>query len=486
MKTTNRVTNTLVMVLIVCVLALGVLVLTQWQVLFPEAGPITDPTTSVTSTQPNAQDGNTLRLPVILPDQNPDPGVAEFVLDAQAGQTNFFADRSTPTLGYNCSYLGPILRIRRGERVTIHVNNQLNTATTIHWHGLVVDGDQDGGPHQGIQAGESWNPSFIVDQPAATLWFHPHFSGTTANQVYAGLAGLIYIDDEVSDSMNLPGEYGVNDFPLIVQDRSFNRDGSFDYQTTMMGVAAGDTILINGTISPVISIGRGLVRFRILNASNAQNFVFTMDDGRSFQQIASDGGFLEKPITRQRLFLAPGERAEVVVDFSSSQKDTSYLMIGRQLALKINLTDDQPDHVSVPETLAEIAALPVEGSPKTRVFELQSMGIVGSINGKYFDMNRIDEEVRLNETEIWIIRNVGGMMQAGGHPFHVHSTQFQIISRNGQDPPPEERGFKDTVFVDVGEEVAILVRFSHPGIFMYHCHILEHEDNGMMGQFRVS
>ena len=257
MKKSDRVTDTLIMVLIVCVLALGALVLTQWQVLFPEAGPITDPSTSATSSPPSestssstgVQDGNALRLPVVLPDQNPDPGVAEFVLNAQAGQTNFFADRSTPTLGYNGSYLGPVLRIRRGERVTIHVNNQLNTATTIHWHGLVVDGDQDGGPHQGIQPGKSWNPSFIVDQPAATLWFHPHFSGTTANQVYAGLAGLIYIEDEVSDTLNLPSEYGVNDFPLIVQDRSFNRDGSFDYQTTMMGVAAGDTILINGTIS---------------------------------------------------------------------------------------------------------------------------------------------------------------------------------------------------------------------------------------------
>jgi FtsP/CotA-like multicopper oxidase with cupredoxin domain len=113
------------------------------------------------------------------------------------------------------------------------------------------------------------------------------------------------------------------------------------------------------------------------------------------------------------------------------------------------------------------------------------MGITGTINGKYFDMNRIDEEVRLNEEEIWIVRNVGGMMQTEGHPFHVHGTQFRVLSRDGEVPPPEERGFKDTVFVEVGEEVRILVRFTHPGIFMYHCHILEHEDNGMMGQFRV-
>jgi FtsP/CotA-like multicopper oxidase with cupredoxin domain len=128
----------------------------------------------------------------------------------------------------------------------------------------------------------------------------------------------------------------------------------------------------------------------------------------------------------------------------------------------------------------------VDDDATVRLFELQSMGISGSINGKAFDRHRIDEEIPLNETEVWIIRNLGGMMmQAGGHPFHVHGTQFQVISRNGQTPPPEERGFKDTIFVAVGEEVQIRIRFSQPGIFMYHCHILEHEENGMMGQVRV-
>jgi len=119
------------------------------------------------------------------------------------------------------------------------------------------------------------------------------------------------------------------------------------------------------------------------------------------------------------------------------------------------------------------------------LFELQSMGINGTINGKYFDMERIDEEVNLNESEIWIIRNIAGVMQTGGHPFHVHGTQFQVITRNGREPSAEERGFKDTVYVSVGEEVVIKVRFTHTGVYMYHCHILEHEDGGMMGQFRV-
>ena len=161
-------------------------------------------------------------------------------------------------------------------------------------------------------------------------------------------------------------------------------------------------------------------------------------------------------------------------------------MLGSQSIMDINLTGANTDMTEIPGSLTTITPIQISDKPTTRVFELQSMGISGTINGKSYDMNRIDEEVKLDESEIWIIKNLGGMMQAGGHPFHVHGTQFQIISRNGREPPPQERGFKDTVFVNLGEEVAIRVRFTHPGIFMYHCHILEHEDNGMMGQFRVS
>jgi FtsP/CotA-like multicopper oxidase with cupredoxin domain len=436
--------------------------------------------------QPDLQNGNELKIPVLLQDQDPDPDMAEFVLEAQSGQTNFLGSVMTDTLGYNGSYLGPVLRIRKGEKVTIRVNNQLDFPTTLHWHGLVVDGEQDGGPHQGIQPGESWNPTFTVDQSAATLWYHPHLLGDTADQVYYGLSGLIYIDDENADQLNLPQAYGQNDIPLIVQDRSFNRDGSLAYRTSMMGVAAGDTLLINGTINPYLNVKKEPVRFRILNASNAQNFAFRLSDNSRFWQIASDGGFLEAPLIRRSIFLAPGERAEVIVDFSKTKRSDVALMVGKSAIMAIRISDEKTETSAIPESLTDIEPLIEGNEPRTRVFDLQSMGISGTINGKSFDMNRIDEEVNLNETEIWIIRNRGGMMQTGGHPFHVHGTQFQIISRNGRPPPPQEQGYKDTVFVNIGEEVAIRVRFTHAGLFMYHCHILEHEDNGMMGQFRVS
>ena len=430
------------------------------------------------------QQQNKLKLPVILEDTNADPGVAEFSLEAQEGRTEFAEGFPADTIGYNGSYLGPVIRFSNGEKVTINVKNSLSFPTTVHWHGLVVDGEMDGGPHQGIMPGESWSPSFTVDQPAATLWYHPHLMGSSADQVYFGLAGLIYIDDEVSEGLNLPDDYGVNDIPLIVQDRSFSSEGNLDYRTSMMGVVPGDTILINGTLNPYLDVNRENVRLRILNASNSENFNFRLSDDRSFLQIASDGGFLEKPISQESLVLAPGERAEIMVDFTKAGRDKISLMNGNAPILDFNISGKEIA-ASIPVSLSDAAAIPDGVNPKVRVFELQSMGTTGTINGRSFDMDRIDEEVPLNETEIWVIRNLGGMMQTSGHPFHVHGTQFQIISRDGNEPPLSERGWKDTVFVKTGEEVKIKVRFSKVGIFMYHCHILEHEDGGMMGQFRV-
>lgn len=428
--------------------------------------------------------GNELKIPTLLQDLNPDPLVTDYELKAMEGQSEFIEGKKTDTYGYNGNYLGPVLKLRTGEEVNIKVSNSLRDTTTMHWHGLVVDGEDDGGPHQGILPGETWTPNFIVDQPAATLWFHPHLMGNTADQVYQGLSGLIYVEDELSDSLMIPKDYGIDDIPLIVQDRNFRADGSFDYSVSMMGTVPGNTILVNGTPSPYFNVMDGKVRFRILNASNSENFVFTLSDGGEFNQIASDGGFLSAPFQRKSLFLAPAERAEVIVDFSKSN-GTVFLMAGKTEILELRLADVLRDSGEIPQALAKIEEIPLGNSPRERTFIMQNMGITGTINGKYFDIDRIDEEVQQNETEVWTIINQGGMMQSSGHPFHVHGTQFQVISRNGEKPTAEESGFKDTVFVDNGEEVRIKVRFSHVGIYMYHCHILEHEDNGMMGQFSV-
>ncbi|MGB4589554.1 MAG: multicopper oxidase domain-containing protein [Clostridiaceae bacterium] len=428
--------------------------------------------------------GSELKIPEILEDQNADPKASEYVLEAMNGQSIFFENKKTNTYGYNGSYLGPVIKMRKGEQVRITLKNSLGVSTTLHWHGLIVDGDDDGGPHQGIKPGETWTPEFVVDQNAATLWYHPHLMETTSNQVYQGLSGLIYIEDEVSDQLNIPHDYGVNDIPLIVQDRSFNSDGSFNYQVNMMGPVPGNVMLVNGTVTPYFNVVEGVVRFRILNASNSENFEFRLSDGATFYQIASDGGFLSEPVERRSLFLSPSERAEILVDFRTSKEPLSLIASGREV-LSFNIDDTKSDYGEIPDTLAAIEDIPLGSNPSERTFAMQSMGISGTINGEYFNMDRIDERVKLGETEIWTITNFGGMMQGLGHPFHVHGTQFQVLSRNGQKASTAESGFKDTVFVAVGEEVKIKVRFTHKGVYMYHCHILEHEDNGMMGQFIV-
>jgi len=252
----------------------------------------------------------------------------------------------------------------------------------------------------------------------------------------------------------------------------------------MMGPVPGNVMLVNGTVSPYFNVTEGIIRFRILNASNSENFEFRLSNGETFYQIASDGGFLSAPVERRSLFLAPSERAEILVDFRNSKEPLSLLASGREV-LSFNIEETNTDYGEIPETLAVIEEIALGSSPNEKTFAMQSMGISGTINGKYFDMDRIDETVKLGETEIWTITNFGGMMQGLGHPFHVHGTQFQILSRNGQKVSAAEGGFKDTVFVSVGEEVKIKVRFTHKGVYMYHCHILEHEDNGMMGQFIV-
>lgn len=428
-----------------------------------------------------------LPIPVLLEDQNPAEGISEFKISVQEGETDFIGTRPTPTLGYNGNYLGPVIRVEKGDEVRMHVDNTLSEETSVHWHGLEVEASADGGPHQVIPAGGRWEPVFTMNQPASTLWFHPHVIGSTAIQVYYGLAGLLIVDDENSKALNLPDEYGVNDIPLIIQDRSFNEDGSFIYYDNMMDGAIGDYIMVNGAIEPVLDVAQVKMRFRIVNGANASNFDLRLSDRSEFQQIASDGGFLESPVETDLLFISPGERVEIIVDFSKySQGEVIELRSGLDLVMTFRVGDEAQDDTVIPEKLADIEKLDYNLATGFKTIELDGMGHMVSLNGRQFDMDRIDDNVPLGEIEIWdITTNRAMMMGSQGHPFHIHGTQFQVLSRNGGEPHKNEQGWKDTVFVGAGETVSILVRFKYKGIFMYHCHILEHEEAGMMGQLEV-
>ena len=431
---------------------------------------------------------NRLPIPIILGDKNPDPNKADFGLVAQKSRTAFLEGKYAETYGYNGGYLGPVIRVRKGQEVSIKVKNLLDEETTVHWHGALIPGEMDGGPHQVIPAGGEWNPRFTIQQPAATIWYHAHPLGKTGEQVYKGLAGLFIIDDEVSENLNIPNDYGVNDIPLVVQDRRFAEDGALLYLTNPMDAVAGmsgDTILVNGAISPVLEVKTVKMRFRILNGSNARVYRFSLGDNGSFAQIASDGGFLESPVELSVLTLSPGERAEVIVDFSNySVGDVITLESPGFKIMEFVVRERAEDTTTIPDRITTVAKLPESSAVKTRTFKLIGVGPMANINGLQMNlqtgMDTIHETVNLGDTEIW---EIFGMSMV--HPFHMHGVHFQVLDRNGQPPPANEQGWKDTVLISPEETVRVIARFNYKGIFMLHCHNLEHEDAGMMLQYEA-
>ncbi|MBI9103981.1 MAG: multicopper oxidase domain-containing protein [Spirochaetales bacterium] len=400
---------------------------------------------------------------------------------------------TSETLGFNGNYLGPTIRISNGDNANLILNNNIDENTTVHWHGLHVPAQFDGGPHQIIQSGESWNPQFTIKQAAATLWYHPHLMGKTAEHVYRGLAGMFIIDDEYSKALNIPQDYGVNDIPLILQDRRVGRDGSFEYRPSrpdIMHGYTGDVVLVNGAYNPVLELNKGTYRFRILNGSNSSIYRVSFSEARRFTVIASDGGFLPESVETDQLIMSPGERYEILVDFDSIGESgilldiyggTSYLAMsistssipGRFFQHPKYFEYDHPDYSST------------ELIRRTFNMETRGMGRF-TINGKQMDMDVINFKLPRNSEEIWTVKNIGRGMMNIPHSFHVHDTQFTILSFNGRSPAPLYRGPKDTILLMPGDEAVLGVSFSdYSGIYMYHCHLLEHEDSGMMGQFLI-
>ena len=430
---------------------------------------------------------NELKIPTLLSRDNEEDIV--YTVRAQKGKTEIVDGTKTNTYGYNGSFLGPMLRFEKGDTVKIRTINELDEETTFHWHGLEVAADADGGPHDALQPGEEKVIEFEVTQEASTLWFHPHPHGKTSEQVYNGLAGLIYIDDENSKSLQLPNVYGENDVPLIFQDRVFDDENQLNYKSVMNEDGTiGDTLLINGTLNPKLTVNKEKVRLRLLNGSNARNYTFKLNTGDSFVQIATDGGFLNEPVTLNEVTLTPSERAEIVVDFSKLDNGSDLALINEEgtILLPFELSDAGGKVTKVPGVMNDFSLSDEEiNLPVTKKIELFGMMNMVSINGKKFDPERIDFTQQQGVTEVWEIYNKPDMMGGMIHPFHIHGAQFKIISRNGETPPENERGWKDSISVAPDETVKIAIQFKHKGVYMFHCHILEHEDNGMMGQVKV-
>ncbi|AKI01111.1 cell division protein SufI [Hoeflea sp. IMCC20628] len=432
-----------------------------------------------------------LKMPPLLDTRQ----TGRLALSARAGSLSLSGGPANATAGFSQDYLGPTIIMQNGP-LAADVENTLEEAISVHWHGLLVPGDHDGGPHVPISPGQRWTPDMNIAQQPGTAWYHSHIHGRTAQQVYSGLAGVIQVTDGRDAERGLPVDYGVDDLTLVLQDRRVDGDGRMVYDPSMMDVMhgfMGNRMLVNGQVGAVAAVPAGLVRLRLLNGSNARSYDLSFDDGRLMHLVATDSGFLPAPVALTVLSLSPGERVEILVDFASG--GAPVLMSGIEQpfgVLDFAVDDTMPARITVlPDGFG--SALEDLSGTEMRTRELSlDMGMGGmmmgggggfAINQRAFAMDRIDLEVALGSVERWIIRST--MIP---HPFHVHGVQFRVVRENGAPPRPQNNGWKDTVLVP--GETEIIMRFDQPASrdkpFMFHCHILEHEDAGMMGQFTVS
>jgi FtsP/CotA-like multicopper oxidase with cupredoxin domain len=423
------------------------------------------------------------------------------------------------------SYLGPIICVQRGEHVRIRYRNAIPQPSIVHWHGLHVPASMDGHPRYVVSPGESYLYEFEVKNRAGTYWYHPHPHGKTGPQVYRGLAGLFLVSDAIEQSLELPS--GAHDVPLVIQDRSFDQDNQLVYTSgrpmEQMTGFFGDRILINGQPDYVLPVSTRAYRLRLLNGSNARTYRLAWDDGRPLTIIGTDGGLVERPVERQYAFLGPGERLEVWVDFGSHPVGYEAAlvslpfdpgragrgMIGRGRSkgqplpngggaslFKIQVTQRELSTDRLPQKLTDLPPLrpdTADNADNPKQFHLTMRHMQWSINGRVFQMEAVaeDEVVRLGASELWEFHNTGGgMMHMGDmpHPIHLHGKQFRVLARAGvRHNGYMDDGWKDTVLLMPGERVRIQVDFDdYAGLFLYHCHNLEHEDMGMMRNYYVS
>ncbi len=417
-------------------------------------------------------------------------GTRQYDLSIKSASHDFFNETDTSTYAVNGTFLGPTLFLRNGDDVSINYTNTLDEKISMHGHGMHLPADMDGTAHQEFQPGDTWSAQYLVKQKACTNWYHPHTLHKTAEHVYKGIAGLIIIEDSESDALDLPKRYGEDDIPLVLQDRKFDANGQIVYnpsQQEIMRGYIGDTFIANGAIEPTFDAEAKEVRFRILNGSNSTMYELGFSDGRSFKQIATDNAFLESPVSMTRLILSPAERAEIVVDFSGDMNKSLELKEynNSKTFVKINVSKTAAGTTVTPAVLTTLNALGT--ATNTRSFILDgSMGNF-TINGVAMDPNVINENIALDQVEEWTVKNNMNV----NHNFHIHATHFRLTKRNGStNIAANEDGYKDTVYIPAGEEVTFqmtMTDYTDAVVpYMYHCHFLEHEDNGMMGQFTVT
>ena len=487
---------------------------------------------------------NPLPIPYLLPGPEFDIEItsAEHNFDPNGTLTDINLNVLLPAYCYNevgntgMTYNGPTLTFEKGQEMSLDITNNIDEdmGTTVHWHGLNVPAKEDGGPHQVIEHKTTWSPTLPIVDPVQTIWYHSHLMDFTTDQVIRGMAGLIVVEDPQNDPLyaELPHDYGVNDIPLNIQEKGFVLDSSTT-PPTAKAIKAGEKpgngpwTLVNGVVNAVARVPRQVVRLRILNGSPRKMFNIglstELENPTSFANmvmIATGGGYLPKSIPVSSSMIAVGDRIEFLVDFSAYENGTTLYMsnlavpadadYGTTLgdALMAFIVDESISPANPVTTIPDELDTEYELAPgdvaMTRDKELlgkKGSGDLWTIDGTPMDMSVINDIVLVNTKEKWIIHNTTDV----AHPFHIHKVQFQVTRYDGllgtmdtpgqweyPDLPPDLIGYKDVQLIRAGATLEFEARFDFfpsPLLasegFMYHCHILTHEDNSMMHQFVV-
>ena len=429
------------------------------------------------------------------------PGLFRASLTAAPVNIPLLAGTPTEFWAYNGNLPGPLIEVVEGDTVEIIFENRLPQATTVHWHGLPLPAQQDGNPHDAVAPGGKHLYRFTLPVGSAgTYWYHPHPHGNTPEQVYRGLAGIFIVRPKADPLKDIPERL------LVISDLKLAEDGSIapnDANDEMNG-REGQFALVNGQRQPVLPFNpSGREHWRIWNASSARYLRLVLAN-TNLTLVGTDGGLLERPVTGlTELLLAPAERTEVIVDAGVNTGKVELVaapynrgkmgMAPADKALSLLTVDFGKVTAASPKPLPDsLRRIDDLGRPqaKKRIVFSEQMSMAGGqhsmkflVNGKQFNMNRIDLTSRVNQVELWEIANESDM----DHPFHIHGTQFQLIERefDGKVTPAPYRAWRDIVNLRSRETVRIKLMHRFKGIYMFHCHILEHEGAGMMGQLQV-
>jgi FtsP/CotA-like multicopper oxidase with cupredoxin domain len=455
------------------------------------------------------------RKPPVLATSHSDATTDYYTIRQQAFVGEILPGVKTPLFGYNGMVPGPTIKATKGRRVVVRQINDLPAThptlnyvpwTSTHLHGMPSEPQFDG------YAGDNSMPGMWKDYvypnscEARTLWYHDHGVHHTAENVYMGLAAQYHLTDSVEAALPIPkGDYDV---PLMIGDAAFASNGALLWDDNSHSGLYGDVILVNGVPWPTMKVEQRKYRFRVLNASVARGYRLKLSNGQPFQVIATDGGLMASPQTVTQITVGMAERYEIVIDFkaiTAGQKiqlvnlgvknATDYDHTGKIMQFEVSGPATSLANNVVPAVLAAphpAMALTAAQAKVKRYMRLDRSNSIWTINGQTWkdvekgDFNPVFANPQPGDVEIWDVEN-----KSGGwfHPLHIHFVDFQVLSRNGRPPRPEERGPKDVVYVGEGERVRLLMQFSTPtgyhGRYMIHCHNLSHEDHDMMTQFQI-